>query len=202
MAAVKAARHQVLEPHLKTAHVGIGSINSSMQCMMKEVCGQCLQKHRQSGDRRGDVHLLLLRPEPGAQYVDFKNLNERLKTNSVSEKLGNLSIGPAPGAREARSGVSPEPWRSGASIKREERGCSWSTTTPRSCGSCCRMLRRRGGTSSRRRGSAGGAAGAASRAGVPRPAPDLDLNLPGAGGARRSLAPCARAPCATCRCCC
>ena len=45
MAAVKAARHGVLAPFLKKDHVGIGSINSPMQCMMKEVCAQCLQKH-------------------------------------------------------------------------------------------------------------------------------------------------------------
>ena len=35
MAAVKAARYGVLQPHLKTPHTAIGSINSSMQCMMK-----------------------------------------------------------------------------------------------------------------------------------------------------------------------
>src|SRR5262249_33807606 len=45
MAAVKAARHGELAPYLKSDHVGIGSINSPMQCMMKEVCAQCLQKH-------------------------------------------------------------------------------------------------------------------------------------------------------------
>src|SRR4030095_10674908 len=45
MAAVKAARHGALAPHLKPDHVGIASINSPMQCMMKEVCAQCLQKH-------------------------------------------------------------------------------------------------------------------------------------------------------------
>jgi hypothetical protein len=45
MAAVKAARHGVLAPHLKLDHVGIASINSPMQCMMKDVCAQCLQKH-------------------------------------------------------------------------------------------------------------------------------------------------------------
>jgi len=38
MAAVKAARHSVLAAHLKPNHVGIASINSPMQCMMKEVC--------------------------------------------------------------------------------------------------------------------------------------------------------------------
>src|SRR5262249_29444722 len=38
MAAVKAARHGALAPFLKPDHVAIGSINSPMQCMMKEVC--------------------------------------------------------------------------------------------------------------------------------------------------------------------
>jgi NAD(P)H-flavin reductase len=45
MAAVKEARHGVLAPMLSPKHVAIGSINSPMQCMMKEVCAQCLQKH-------------------------------------------------------------------------------------------------------------------------------------------------------------
>ena len=43
--AITAARHGVLGPHLKNGHVAIASINSPMQCMMKEVCAQCLQKH-------------------------------------------------------------------------------------------------------------------------------------------------------------
>jgi hypothetical protein len=43
MAAVARARHGVLQPYVKRAHVAIGSINSPMQCMMKEICAQCLQ---------------------------------------------------------------------------------------------------------------------------------------------------------------
>ena len=45
MRAVKEARHGVLQPFLKPEHEAIGSINSPMQCMMKEICAQCLQKH-------------------------------------------------------------------------------------------------------------------------------------------------------------
>jgi hypothetical protein len=45
MAAVKQARHEVLEPYLKKHHEAIGSINSPMQCMMKGGCAQCLCKH-------------------------------------------------------------------------------------------------------------------------------------------------------------
>src|ERR1700727_2556781 len=40
------ARHGVLKPFLKKGHHAIGSINSPMQCMMKEICAQCLQQHR------------------------------------------------------------------------------------------------------------------------------------------------------------
>ncbi len=45
MAAVARARHGVLAPYLKPTHRAIGSINSPMQCMMKEICAQCLQPH-------------------------------------------------------------------------------------------------------------------------------------------------------------
>src|ERR671938_350227 len=45
MAAVARARHDVLKPHVKPHHFGIGSINSPMQCMMKEICAECLQPH-------------------------------------------------------------------------------------------------------------------------------------------------------------
>ncbi|MEO8487909.1 MAG: FAD-dependent oxidoreductase, partial [Betaproteobacteria bacterium] len=38
MAAVGAARHTVLAPWMKPGHAAIGSINSPMQCMMKEIC--------------------------------------------------------------------------------------------------------------------------------------------------------------------
>ena len=65
MAAVKAARHGALAPHLKPDHVGIGSINSPMQCMMKEVCAQCLQKHVDPEDRQGVDHLFVLQPGSG-----------------------------------------------------------------------------------------------------------------------------------------
>src|SRR3546814_10934367 len=46
MAAVGRARHEVLKPFLKPRHHAVASINSPMQCMMKEICAQCLQPHR------------------------------------------------------------------------------------------------------------------------------------------------------------
>jgi hypothetical protein len=48
----------VLAKHLSRAHVGIGSINSPMQCMMKEVCAQCLQ--RQVDPETGEESFIFL----------------------------------------------------------------------------------------------------------------------------------------------
>ena len=68
MAAVARARHGVLRPFLHPEHVAIASINSPMQCMMKEVCAQCLQRQIDPRDRQGDLRLLLLQPGPAAGH--------------------------------------------------------------------------------------------------------------------------------------
>jgi len=90
MAAVKAARHGVLEPFLKKEHVGIGSINSPMQCMMKEVCAQCLQKHVDPKTGRETIIFSCFNQDQYMDRVDFFNLNARLRQNTVQEKLSGL----------------------------------------------------------------------------------------------------------------
>ncbi|HYF02064.1 MAG TPA: hypothetical protein VEC36_01715 [Patescibacteria group bacterium] len=89
MRAVKEARHTSLKPHLNH-HVAIGSINSPMQCMMKEICAQCLQKHVDpvTGVEVQPV-FSCFNQDQELDRVDFKNLRDRLKMNSVLEKLGN-----------------------------------------------------------------------------------------------------------------
>ncbi|MBM4358668.1 MAG: FAD-dependent oxidoreductase [Deltaproteobacteria bacterium] len=89
MAAVKEARHGVLAPHLDPKHVGIGSINSPMQCMMKEVCAQCLQKHVDPETGKETVIFTCFNQDQELDRVDFKNLNARLRANSAQEKLSN-----------------------------------------------------------------------------------------------------------------
>ena len=54
-----------------------------MQCMMKEVCAQCLQKHVDPATGEEGDRLLLLQPGPGARRVDFDNLAARLRQNTV-----------------------------------------------------------------------------------------------------------------------
>jgi NADPH-dependent glutamate synthase beta subunit-like oxidoreductase/NAD(P)H-flavin reductase len=90
MHAVKDARHGVLAPHLQPGHVAIGSINSPMQCMMKEVCAQCLQRHVDPATGREEFIFSCYNQDQELDRVDFDNLRGRLKQNSVQEKIANL----------------------------------------------------------------------------------------------------------------
>jgi NAD(P)H-flavin reductase len=90
MAAVKAARHGVLQPYLKKEHIGIGSINSPMQCMMKEVCAQCLQKHVDPVTGKEEIIFSCFNQDQELDRVDFPNLAARLRQNTVQEKLATL----------------------------------------------------------------------------------------------------------------
>jgi len=90
MAAVKDARHGVLQPLLRPDHIAIASINSPMQCMMKEVCAQCLQKHVDPATGKETIIFSCLNQDQLMDHVDFKNLNTRLQQNTVQEKLSSL----------------------------------------------------------------------------------------------------------------
>ena len=87
MAAVARARHDVLKPHLSEHHFAIGSINSPMQCMMKEICAQCLQPHRDPATGATTYVFSCFNQDQPLDRVDFPALNERLRQNSVQEKL-------------------------------------------------------------------------------------------------------------------
>ena len=87
MAAVAAARATVLAPYLKPALEAIASINSPMQCMMKEVCGQCLQPHVDPVTGARSYVFSCFGQDQPLMAVDFGALAARLKQNSVQEKL-------------------------------------------------------------------------------------------------------------------
>ena len=91
MAAIKDARHGVMKPYLKEGHIAIGSINSTMQCMMKEICAQCLQKHVDpvTGKEAPPV-FSCFNQDQHLDEVDFANLNSRLRANSLQEKITNM----------------------------------------------------------------------------------------------------------------
>jgi NADPH-dependent glutamate synthase beta subunit-like oxidoreductase/NAD(P)H-flavin reductase len=89
MNAVREARHGILAPLLNPRHLAIGSINSPMQCMMKEVCAQCLQKVRDPRTGQERVIFTCFNQDQELDAVDFSNLRDRLRANSMQEKLSN-----------------------------------------------------------------------------------------------------------------
>lgn len=89
MAAVAKARHEVLRPFLNEKHVGVGSINSPMQCMMKEVCAQCLQRHVDPKTGRESFVFSCFNQDQDLDHVDWSHLAARLRQNTVQEKITN-----------------------------------------------------------------------------------------------------------------
>ncbi len=87
MAAVAQARHKELKPHLRADHFAIGSINSPMQCMMKEICAQCIQRHIDPITGKEEIVFSCFNQDQELDKVDWKCLNDRLRQNSVQEKL-------------------------------------------------------------------------------------------------------------------
>lgn len=103
MNGVREARHASLKPYLKADHVAIGSINSPMQCMMKEVCAQCLQRHLNPHTGEEFFVFSCFNQDQHLDFVDFKNLNDRLRANSIQEKLTNLWLDMAFGRDEFKN---------------------------------------------------------------------------------------------------
>jgi NADPH-dependent glutamate synthase beta subunit-like oxidoreductase/NAD(P)H-flavin reductase len=87
MAAVARARHAELKPFLKPRHFAIGSINSPMQCMMKEICAQCLQPHVDPQTGKTTYVFSCFNQDQPLDSVDWNALDQRLRQNSVQEKL-------------------------------------------------------------------------------------------------------------------
>jgi hypothetical protein len=108
MAAVGAARHGVLSPYLKPGHSAIGSINSPMQCMMKEVCAQCLQPHVDPVTGERTVVFSCFNQDQALDHVDFPALGERLRQNSLQEKITAQWIDRALRVLEARPALAAE----------------------------------------------------------------------------------------------
>ncbi len=92
MQAVGVARHGVLAPYLKPGHTAIGSINSPMQCMMKEVCAQCLQPQVDPVTGARSVVFSCFNQDQALDRVDFSALHERLGQNATQEKLTALWV--------------------------------------------------------------------------------------------------------------
>ncbi|MGH7096185.1 MAG: FAD-dependent oxidoreductase [Stellaceae bacterium] len=92
MAAVAEARHGKLKDHFRPEHRAIASINSPMQCMMKEICAQCLQLQRDPVTGTETVVFSCFNQDQDLDRVDFPTLRRRLSQNGAQEKLTRLWI--------------------------------------------------------------------------------------------------------------
>jgi len=92
MAAIAFARHNQLKEYLSNCKIAIGSINSPMQCMMKEICAQCLQRHVDPKTGEESYVYSCFNQDQCLDNVDFDHLNSRLKQNSLQEKLTAMWI--------------------------------------------------------------------------------------------------------------
>src|SRR5262249_30081346 len=87
MAAVTRARAGLLAHLLKPEHPAIATRTSPMQCMMKEICAQCLQVQRDPATGVETVVFSCFNQDQEMDRVDFGNLRARLGQNGVQEKL-------------------------------------------------------------------------------------------------------------------
>jgi NADPH-dependent glutamate synthase beta subunit-like oxidoreductase/NAD(P)H-flavin reductase len=87
MAAVALARQQAVVVGLREIPLAIASINSPMQCMMKAICGQCLQE--QLNPETGEVSYVFscMTQDQNLDCVKFSSLAERLSQNRLTEQL-------------------------------------------------------------------------------------------------------------------
>jgi NADPH-dependent glutamate synthase beta subunit-like oxidoreductase/NAD(P)H-flavin reductase len=108
MQAVGAARHGVLAPYLRPHHSAIGSINSPMQCMMKEVCAQCLQAQVNPITGERSIVFSCFNQDQALDWVDFTVLHERLTQNTLAEKVTALWIDRALRKLDARPALAAE----------------------------------------------------------------------------------------------
>ena len=87
MDAVGKARRGPLAAHLANCRHGIASVNSPMQCMMKEICAQCIQPHRDPITGEVTHVFSCFNQDQDVDRIDFTALADRLRQNAVQEKL-------------------------------------------------------------------------------------------------------------------
>ena len=98
MAAVGAARHTRARALSQARRIArIGSINSPMQCMMKEICAQCLQPHRDPATGKVSYVFSCFNQDQPLDDVDFPGLAARLaaerRAGEADRALGRARLG-------------------------------------------------------------------------------------------------------------
>lgn len=84
-------RHEGKVESLRNAPIAITSLNAPMQCMMKGVCSQCLQKRT---NEKGEAEYFYScgDQDQNMDKFDFQHLHNRCEQNSLSEKVAKMWI--------------------------------------------------------------------------------------------------------------
>jgi NADPH-dependent glutamate synthase beta subunit-like oxidoreductase/NAD(P)H-flavin reductase len=101
MAAVAQARRTTLANAFPEKLVAIASVNSPMQCMMKEICAQCLQRQVDPDTGEERIVFSCVQQDQPLLAVDFACLADRLGQNRLAEAQTRdwLSLSRDPAAR-------------------------------------------------------------------------------------------------------
>ena len=86
MNGVKEARYTILETVFERKSHGNRLNQLPMQCMMKEVCAQCLQRHVNPHTGEEFFVFSCFNQDQNLDFVDFNNLNDRLRGEFDSGK--------------------------------------------------------------------------------------------------------------------
>ena len=81
-----------MEDFSQSLSYSLGSINSLMQCMMKKICAQCLQRHINPLTGEETIVYSCVNQNQLLDEVDFKCLHGRLSQNTLQEKLSSLLL--------------------------------------------------------------------------------------------------------------
>lgn len=91
MSEVAKLRHQKIIPAFAQAQFAIASLNSPMQCMLKGVCSQCLQK-RKNDQGEDEYFYSCADQDQNIDRFDFAHLHNRCEQNSLAEKVSKMAL--------------------------------------------------------------------------------------------------------------
>lgn len=87
MEAVAWMRQNALSASFAEDHKAYGSINSPMQCMMKEICARCLQRHQDPMTGLETIVFSCVSQDQPLDDVDFSCLKARLEQDHLTEDM-------------------------------------------------------------------------------------------------------------------
>lgn len=83
---------KTLKKHMHPDSMAVSMANAPMQCMMKEICGQCLQILHDPELNLSSIVFACAQTEHKVEAIDFEGLQKRLSQNSLQEKITDLWV--------------------------------------------------------------------------------------------------------------